>query len=209
MWSKKILTRWTKLFLVLMVGIIAIGPAGAQVQRKEQKIKPVVRPQQPLKPLKPQKDLTLPQVRLVQRLDMSYQVYRDVVSSDFKTIFVLSPHFVARWDRLKRRETGRLPLKPYSHQTDTHVRLELDAQGKRLYVALDQTNEVSADAPDRPQFQLMILEINAQTLKVTREMPFGAFDATGSAAHPEKVWELILSDDGKAAYVFGNYPKVG
>ncbi len=30
-----------------------------------------------------------------------------------------------------------------------------------------------------------------------------------AAGNPEKVLELILSDDGKAAYVFGFYPKVG
>ncbi len=199
--------------LAVFLSFLMVASAGAQGREVAQADpptvnRPAVRPVRPIRPTLPKKQLELPQLRANPQMNVPYYVIDDVATGDLQTVFVVASHFVARWDRRRGRQTHRLDLKPYSHQTDTQVRIALDPRGTTLYVALDQVNSPSAEAPDVPQYQLLLLAVDAQRLRVRRQMPFGAFD-TPSGAQPEKVYALTISSDGKAAYTFGFYPKVG
>lgn len=161
--------------------------------------------------IKKQKEIKLlkPKYQLHRFLRVPYSVRSEVVTGDLQTIFVVSSHFIARLDYKSLKETARLQLKPYSKQRETQVQIALHPNERYLYVALDQVNKVTAENPRIPQHQLLILEVDARTLRVKRIMPFGKFDSPSGRSEPEKVYDLILSHDGRTAYTFGFYPKVG
>lgn len=213
--AKNILRHVIACLLVLFVCTAGMVQAaeGQDPAIKYKATKPTVRPVQPTGPLTPvrpvkSKEVKPPSIKLFQRLEVPYRVRDDAVAPDLGTFFVVGRHFVARWDRGKRQETARLTLEPYSQQKDTQVRIALHPQGGKLYVALDQVNQVTPENPAVAQYQLLLLEVDAQTLRVLRDLPFGTFD-TPQGAQVEKVYDLILSQNGRAAYIFGLYPKIG
>ncbi|MFC1766725.1 YncE family protein [Planctomycetota bacterium] len=141
-------------------------------------------------------------VQTLQRLDIPYAIQDEAVAQDLRSVYVVGQHFVALWQTQTRREAARLDLAPYSQQATTQVKIALHPTGHRLYVALDQMNEVARDKQLPPQHQLLLLELDPRSLDVLRQLPFGYFEIPANAP-TEKVFDFILSENGRLAYVFG------
>lgn len=156
-----------------------------------------------------------------QPIVIDYPIQTEAAHPDFSNVYVVSSgklsntqgQVLAKWSMTTGQETARIDLHAYANQISTQVCLALHpTDSSKLYAVLDQVNSPTNPPTGKPQYQLILIEVNTTTFTVTRTLEFGAFPIstpTGSMTEqPQKVRGFYLSSDGNQAYTIGIYPKI-